>query len=296
MANTIGFSCPNCGGEISVREGVRVAACSYCGSKFVLSTLFGAERYFVEPKITPTKNTILKYLKENSTILDIDLFFAPVIVVNSEIFGWIYAYKKGKIVTHYEQDSQYKSKPVSTVKGRELIKKSINVMKNITIFPEENIPLGLERLDLQDLNLKPYDDEKMHKYGSVLDLPENIDFYLNIAIKKMKDKMLEDYRNFDELKYRLNPVSTHMRIYYYPVILSRYKGGTISIDGINGNILLNKEDTQFSLRQRKRIPVPLFTFILTTILSLSSVFLNWKISTGIFIVFFLMLLTKNYGD
>jgi len=288
MANLIGFNCPECGGEISIREGVKNTVCPYCGRRLMLTTSIGMERYYIKPTVVNPRLAAKEWVGGNN-ILDVDMLFIPIIKLHTEIMGWVYAYKKGTIEwipgNDYEQ-------PMKIIKGQNRIKKRINVMRDIKLFPSQGLPIDGNRIVIDGLQLLPYEDEKLHLYGNVMDPPETKDYYLKEGIQKLTDEIISGYKNYDELKYKLEPVCPRLTIYYYPVIVIRFEGGTISIDAIRKKPLFRVMEEK---KEEKNLPIPLVTLLFSIVVAGVSM-KDIKAAAILFFVLLIFLFMINYGD
>ncbi len=259
----IGFRCPNCGGEIDVREGVKNIVCSYCGSGFVLSRLTGAPRYYARPQ--KIEKLWIRSLCGDE-ILDMDLIFVPVVEVESEIFGFVWGYRIEKrelsgVRGVYEE-------PPLFLPAFETLKKRVNFLRRERIFPTGNFPPGLERIDLEGVRFLEYDDEEVHRYGKVMDIPFPPEYYRKEGIEKMKRKILRLYRDYTSIKYHLVPVLPRISIFYYPLVFVRYKKGILTIDAVKKKVLLRVERKE---KKREFSMVPLFLGVLALISAMSRV-------------------------
>ena len=285
MGNVIGLSCPSCGGTLKVLEGVKNVDCPFCGSGFILSSKIGAERYYVEPELRDYKKRI-SIVSGKTDFSDLDLFFVPIIKVRAEIFGWFYAFKEGKRKTVYEETYTATGRRVrkarTIIEGRERIKKSVNVLRETIIYPIENMPMGLSRIELNGLKLLPYDDEKIHRFGSVLDLPSSIEYYMKMGLDKLKKDITDKYKEFDEFYSHLEPVSPHMTIIYHPVAFARFPDGFLSYDTVNDRVLIKKFQ-----EKKKRKNLPLTKILPPAVLTLSVVSIFSRLAA--FILFLAMI-------
>jgi len=289
MNNLIGFNCPECGGELRIREGIRNISCTYCGKKLVLTTPIGIERYYVKPTITNPKETARMFLGK-TIILDVDMLFIPIIKLNTELIGWLYAYKKGTVEwlpgDNYEQ-------PIKVVKGQERVRKRVNVMRETKLFPLQHLPAGEDRIPIENLQLYPYDDEKLHLYGNVMDPPESKDCYLKEGIQRLINNLINRYKDYDELTYKIEPVCPHLIVYYYPVVIVRFKGGILSLDGVRKRPLIRIGEEEE--KKHTKAHIPLLTLLFSAVVSAVSL-KDIKIAAAVFIILFCFLLAINYGD
>ena len=160
------------------------------------------------------------------------------------------------------------------------------------IIPVKNLPLDINRIELDNLELHPYNDQEIHLYGNVLDIPKTEEYYESTLIKTLIDNIIKEYKHFDELKYFIKPVGKELTIYYYPVILVRVKDGVFTIDAVKGKLILRKtkmkDESTFNI-------IPIY-ILLASILTIVATISSEKAGLFIFLIFFLILMFLNYGD
>lgn len=245
----ISFLCPNCGAEVDAIEGHTNVLCEYCGSRLVVTQRLGMPRVFSRPKVKNPRSIIKSIAGKSAKIIDLDMLFIPLIKVRAEIIGWIYAYKKGEVKKGYyhsvlgegEVDS-YSSGTYVT--GEKTIKKRVRRILEEQIDPSDFYRFGIKRIKIEGKRFEPYDDNLLHQFGNVFDLPLSIEEYLDKGEDILMSKITSHYYGWDELKYVLKAIKKKATIYYYPVYFSRLEVDgipyTYSVDAISGDILLKE--------------------------------------------------------
>lgn len=287
MNNVISLNCPSCGGSVKINEGDKNVLCEYCGSEYILSSKIGIQRYFAKPV-----KGITDYFKEkNIKILESKIIFIPILKVTTEIFGWVYGYKKGKTITYQEKDEKGRLRTYTVTIDAEWLKKNVNAYRE-NIFPQvKKMKLGIEKIDLNNIELLPYDDETMHKIGSVMDLSIGIEKMKDNALKNTIQRFLTQFTEYDELKYDLECVLPHFSLIYYPVFTARTNIGYFVIDGVRNKVIYKEEKCEEKKKIRIRnFYIPIFTMIIS-IFSLINMFLGFIIFLGL-----LIFLIYSYGD
>uniref|UniRef100_A0A7C4U7Q1 TFIIB-type zinc ribbon-containing protein n=1 Tax=candidate division WOR-3 bacterium TaxID=2052148 RepID=A0A7C4U7Q1_UNCW3 len=286
MKNIISINCPSCGGTLNILEGDKNVICEYCGSEYVLTSKIGIERYYVKPLSNLKENFV-----RNRKFIENRIVFIPILKVRTEIFGWVYAHKKGKKVTYQDKDERGRLRTYTVTIDENWLKKPVNVFREDKFNLLKNMRLGQERIEIEGFELTPYDDEKMHTFGSVIDLLEDIDIVKKNALKNIMERFLSQYSEYDELKYDLDFVLPNFSIIYYPVLILRDDKGFYSIDGVRGKIIYKEEKETIKKRLKlKKYFIPLFTLLI-------SLFSYLNIFAGIFLfLIFLILLIYSYGD
>lgn len=248
-STVIAFSCPNCGAEVDMLEGHTNVKCNFCRSRLLVTQKIGAARVFARPKLSNPKRFLRNVAGEEIKIIDLDLLFVPLIKVRAEVIGWIKAHKRGEVkkdTTHYSHGGGNIQSPGSSpVVGEKRVKKRIRRIQDINIDPSAFYRFGVKRIKLEGKKFEAYNDEILHRFGNVFDLPRSVDEYIEEASDKLIRKNTDRYRKWDEFKHYLKTIKESPLIYYNPVYFARIeKDGvpyTYSIDAVNGDVLLRDE-------------------------------------------------------
>ncbi|MEO0293065.1 MAG: hypothetical protein ABIN61_02445 [candidate division WOR-3 bacterium] len=304
----IAFTCPNCGAELDVQEGVTNTKCSFCKTRFLLTKKIGFPRFFAKPIIKNPEKIIRDSFKENIEIIDLDLIFLPLIRVNGEVIGWIKGFKKRKVAQqHYNpletKFNNLENISTSKILGEESVEKRIRRFLEVNLDPLGFYRYGIQRINLEGKKFQIYEDRIIRQYGSVFDLPLSIEEYIEKATKIFIETIIRDYKDFDELEYYLKIIKKKALTYYNPIFFSRIKVGeefyTFSLDATNGAPLLKEQERKMKIVSDKvYIGInKLYAFIAIGGLTIS--FLSYffgkglGIIAGLFLIFFIWRL--QYG-
>lgn len=301
----ISFLCPNCGAEVDTIEGYTNVGCKYCRSRLLITQKVGLSRVYARPKLENPKGIIKSDAGIKARIIDLDLLFIPLIKFRAEILGWIYAHKKGEVKKGYyhpafgeTEENTYSSG--THLVGEKTIKKRVRRILEDKIDPSDFYRFGIKRIKIEEKKYEPYDDELLHQYGNVFDLPLSLEEYLSKGKDILLSKVLSHYNSWDELKYVLKAIKREATIYYYPVYFSRLEVDgipyTYSVDAVTGEILLKeglikrkgkrtlKVNSLYSIMTFSAIAISLiYTFfgkIGTVIAFLAILFLIWELQFG----------------
>ena len=250
----IAFSCPNCGAEIDVVEGYTNTKCEFCDSNFLITRKIGAPRVFARPKINKPKRILKERFGMSVRIKDLSLIYVPFIKVSSEIIGCLGGYKKGVVV---KQEPAYTDSGInvsimssSPTVGEKRVKKRIRRILQVKLDPSEFYSYGINRVTTEGKKFEVYDDELLHRYGDVFDLPLPINEYLDKASEMLIKEIIYDYRDFDEFEHYLRAIKKKAIIYFNPIFFARLEVNgdyyTYSFDAVNGKALVKdkKKDKQ----------------------------------------------------
>jgi hypothetical protein len=259
----IAFTCPNCGAEIDVVEGYTNTKCRFCDSNFLITKKIGAPRVFSRPKIKTPKEIIRQRFGRRVKIIDISLIYVPFIKVSSEIIGCLGGYKKGVVV---KQETTYTDSGInvdimssSHRVGEKRVKKRIRRILEVKLDPSEFYQYGISRVTTEGKKFEVYDDEVLHRYGDVFDLPMPVNEYLDKASKMLIEEILYDYRDFDSFEHYLRAIKKEAIIYFNPIFFARFESDgdfyTYSFDAVNGKALV--KDKKKEVEESKKVFVNL---------------------------------------
>jgi DNA-directed RNA polymerase subunit RPC12/RpoP len=241
----IAFSCPNCGSEIDVIEGYTNTKCKFCNSSLLITNKIGAPRVFAKPKIDKPKNILRERFGMNVQIVDVSLIYVPFIKVSSEIIGWMGGYRKGIIVqepTYTDSGMNIDTMSTPRMVGEKRVKKRIRRILDVKLDPSEFYRYGIIRVSTEGKKFEVYDDEILHRYGNVFDLPLSIKEYMEKASDMLIDEIIREYRDFDDFEYYLRAIKKKAIVYFNPIYFSRIKSGgelyTYSFDAVDGKALV----------------------------------------------------------
>ncbi len=262
----IAFSCPNCGSEIDVAEGYTNTKCKFCGSSLLITNKIGAPRVFAKPKIDKPETILRGRFGTNVQIIDVSLIYVPFIKVSSEIIGYLKGHKKGTVVQEPNYDNsgmRIDTMSTSRIVGEKRVKKRVRRILEVKLDPSEFYKYGINRVVNEGKKFEVYDDEILHRYGKVFDLPLPIKEYTDKASDMLIDQIIRDYKDFDEFEYYLRAIKKKAIIYFNPIYFARLKheGSSYiySFDAVNGKALI-KEKTTKKQKVLKKVLVKKNTF------------------------------------
>ncbi len=255
----IAFSCPNCGSEIDVIEGYTNTKCKFCDSSLLITNRIGAPRVFAKPKIKKPKNILKERFGMNVNIIDVSLIYVPFIKVSSEIIGWLGGYRKGVIVqepTYTDSGMNIDTMSTARTVGEKRVKKRIRRILDVKLDPSEFYRYGINRVSTEGKKFEVYEDEVLHRYGDVFDLPLSIREYMDKASDMLIDEIIRDYRDFSEFEYYLRAIKKKAIIYFNPIYFARVKAGgefyTYSFDAVDGKALV-KDKAKKKKEESKKV-------------------------------------------
>jgi len=241
----IAFSCPNCGSEIDVVEGYTNTKCKFCDSSLLITSKIGAPRVFAKPKINKPKKILRERFGMNVRIVEVSLIYVPFIKVSSEIIGWLRGYKRGTVVqepTYNDSGMNIDTVGATRTVGEKRVKKRIRRILEVKLDPSEFYRYGIKRVSTKGKRFEVYDDEFLHRYGDVFDLPLPVKEYLEKASGMLIDEIIREYRDFNDFEYYLRAIKKKAIIYFNPIFFARVKVDeefyTYSFDAVDGKALV----------------------------------------------------------
>jgi hypothetical protein len=306
-AAVIAFSCPNCGSEIDVIEGYTNTKCRFCDSSLLITNKIGAPRVYAKPKIKKPKTILRERFGRSVNIIDVSLIYVPFIKVSSEIIGWLGGYKKGVVVqeaTYTDSGMNVDTMSTPRVVGQKRVKKRIRRILNIKLDPSEFYRYGINRVSTEGKKFEVFEDEVLHRYGDVFDLPLPISEYMEKTSDMLIDEIIRDYRDFNEFEYYLRAIKKKAFIYFNPIYFARVKVDgefyTYSFDAVDGKALVKDK-----AKKKKTAPKKVYLGLnaLYCIIGLSGIlfsFISFLLGSGAAFVFALfagfLLWWLQYGN
>jgi hypothetical protein len=274
-AAVIAFSCPNCGSEIDVVEGYTTTKCKFCDSSLLVTSKIGTPRVFAKPKIEKPKNILRDKFGMSVQIIDVSLIYIPFIKISAEIIGWLGGYKKGVVVqeqTYTDSGMNIDTMSTPRIVGQKRVKKRIRRILEVKLDPSEFYRYGIKRVTTEGKKFEVFDDEVLHRYGDVFDLPLPIKEYTDKASDMLIDEIIRDYRDYTEFEYYLRAIKKKAIIYFNPIYFARVKADgesyTYSFDAVDGKALVKD-------KAKKRTEEPKKVFLglnaLYSIISISGI-------------------------
>jgi DNA-directed RNA polymerase subunit RPC12/RpoP len=237
-----GLSCPSCGGELNITEGIKTFNCKYCNSLLVVKGTTGSVKYYVPRKInknTAIKNTFewlgsgfnkARKLKKLSVVTDAFPIYVPFWRVSADVVGWIFGKEKktdSKGNTTYEDVEKE-------------IKKSYD-----RTYPACNISeLGVKRVNLTGDEILPVDFEILQQDSMLFNIISSESDIFDYALKNFTDLARSEIDLYEVTFEHYDLVRKKISIIYYPLWVVRYVFANriyqVVVDGEDGTICYGK--------------------------------------------------------
>ncbi|MGB9696143.1 MAG: hypothetical protein ACP5P3_00335 [Ignavibacteria bacterium] len=237
-----GLSCPSCGGELNITEGIRTLNCKYCNSLLVVKGSSGSIKYYVPRKIdknTAIKNTFewlgsgfnkARRLKKLSVVTDAFPIYVPFWRVSADVVGWVFGNERrtdSKGNTYYED-----------------VEKEIKASYDKT-YPACNISeLGVKRVNLTGDEILPVDFEVLQQDSMLFNIISSESDIFDYALKNFSDQARSEIKLYEVTFEHYDLVRKRISIIYYPLWVVRYVFANrvyqVVVDGEDGTICYGK--------------------------------------------------------
>ena len=236
-----GLACPNCGGMVSIPEGVAVIRCPYCDMRSLVRGERGLRRYQIPQRVERAKaETAMKgFLSssqaiagdadKSSEIAEAFVAYLPFWVSWARVLGWIFGEEK----VGSGDDAHYEPREVKIAEEMSWNGAACDVGE-----------FGVEQLALTDQPMEPFDAEGLHAQGMVFEPVGSLseaksasesDFQERVNRMADLDRIAQSFIRFTRRR---------MGLVYYPMWVLRYfyKGRAfqVVVDGFSGKVLYGK--------------------------------------------------------
>lgn len=237
-----GLSCPSCGGELNIAEGIRTLNCKYCNSLLVVKGSSGSIKYYVPRKIDKNiaiRNTFewlgsgfnkARKLKTLSIVTDAFPIYVPFWRVSADVVGWIFGKERktdSKGNTYYED-----------------VEREIKTSYDKT-YPACNISeLGVKRVNLTGDEILPVDFEILQQDSMLFNIISSESDIFDYALKGFSEQTRSEINLYEVTFEHYDLVRKKISIIYYPLWVVRYVFANriyqVVVDGEDGTICYGK--------------------------------------------------------
>jgi hypothetical protein len=240
-----GITCPSCGGEQDLREGVKIFNCKYCGSLLVTSGVDGPIKYYVPNNIQ--RNIAIQNafnwlgkglnkargLKANSKVDDAFLTYIPYWRVRADVIGWVFGKEKKTRTVGNTTETYYED-----------VEKKILRTFDRTYPACDIAELGVQQVQLAGDTMMPVNFEQLQSEGMLFNIVSSEREVTDHAESEFIQEAL-DSAKVDRITFQHHDlVRPDVNIVYYPMWVVRYafQGRTyqVVVAGDNGTICYGK--------------------------------------------------------
>lgn len=240
-----GITCPSCGGELDLGEGIRTLNCKYCGTLLVAKGLSGSLRYYVKKKLKRDDAIQRAYgwlgsglakargLRKNSQIAEAFLVYIPYWRVRADVVGWIFGQEKRTRTSNGRTETYYVD-----------VEKKIQKTYDKTYSACDVSELGVKQVNLTGDEIHPVELETLQQEGMLFNVisseKEAFDFALQQFGTEARYSAKVDRITFEHVDL----VRKNISIVYYPLWVIRYvfsnRTYQVIVDGEDGSICYGK--------------------------------------------------------
>lgn len=247
MADKIlkGITCPSCGGEQELREGVKTFNCKYCGTLLITKGVDGAIKYYVPNKLQ--RNIAIqnafnwlgkgfnkaKGLKSGSKVDDAFLVYIPYWRVRADVIGWVFGKERKTRTVNNTVETYY-----------------VDVEKKILQTYDRTYPacdiaeLGVRQVHLTGDEILPVNFDELQTEGMLF----NIVSSENDVTQQAESDFIKEAVNsasVDQVTFEHHDlVRPDINVVYYPMWVVRYEFQNrtyqVVVAGDNGSICYGK--------------------------------------------------------
>lgn len=232
-----GLVCPNCAAAVPVAEGQRIARCPACSLYSLVQGDRGVQRWQVARRIerAPAEEGVRAFmsgmrkardLRRMAKVTDLMLVYLPFWRVNATVAGWLF----GRV----------KSGDDSTKPDEEYIFEAMqwnDAAVDVTEF-------GVHRIVVGDIDLQPFDSERLHAEAMVFEPSESRTEALTEALQHFSYRSRSKANQTSTFYERIEMLHPEFSLVYYPVWVVRYayrqRTYQVVIDGVSGRVMYGK--------------------------------------------------------
>jgi hypothetical protein len=240
-----GVTCPACGGEQDLREGVKTFNCKYCGTLLITKGVDGVVKYYVPNNLQ--RNIAIQNafhwlgkglskargLKSGSKIDDAFLVFIPYWRVRADVIGWVFGRERRTRTVNNRVETYYVD-----------VEKKILQTYDRTYAACDVAELGVRKVNLAGDKMLPVNFEELQTEGMLFNIVSSESEITDFAEKEFTEAAVNSAK-VDQVTFQHHDlVRPSVNIVYYPLWVVRYvfQGRTyqVVVDGEDGTICYGK--------------------------------------------------------
>ncbi len=237
-----GLGCPSCGGALDVSSGLRVVQCPYCETPLLAVSEIGIRRWSVRPELDASRARQVarewlgrgwsrdRRLRREAIQGEALLAFLPFFRMQADAVG-------------FALGTEERRRTVGSGKRRRTETYEVDVERSVAKSFDRTYPAvdvaewGVQKIDLRDDRLVPYDLENLRSLGMVFP-PTGSEAEIRQAARLRVENSSEPGRGLKKVRFRfLEILRERFSLIYYPLWIIRY-----SFEGRSYQILVDAED------------------------------------------------------
>ena len=244
-----GLGCPNCGGGLEVRTGLRVVTCPYCGTPLLALSELGTRRYAVEPQIDAARARQVARawltkgvrkdpaLEKEAVVGEAFLTFLPFYRVQADGVG-------------IALGTEERKRTVGSGKNRRTETYEVDVERKLEksfdrTYPAINVAeWGIRRVNLGGDALVPFDGRLLEKLGMVFPTTGSESEVRRAALEQFARES-DPAAGLKRVRFRFREtLRDRLSVVYYPLWVVRYRfrerAYQVLVDAEDGSIAYGK--------------------------------------------------------
>lgn len=236
-----GLNCPRCGGTVPIPEGQSIVQCPYCDLRALVRGERGVRRYQVPCRVdrATAARKLSDFLGSNLAIAfnarsqaklsEQFLAYLPFWTTWARVLGWVFG-----------QEKRGSGKNSRWVPQERKITEDMNWTGAACDVGE----FGVNRVELTDQALEPFNPDSLHATGLVFEPVNSISEAQTAAERDFQDRVRQR-SGIDRISQAVvRFVNERFGVVYYPLWVQRYlyrgRAYQVVVDGYSGNVLYGK--------------------------------------------------------
>lgn len=223
----VGPTCPNCGGTLDVRSGLRVVFCEFCRTPLLVANEVGIQRFAVEPRIGAGRARAVARewlgkglrkdpkLRKQARLAESLLCFLPFFRVQADCLG-------------VALGTELRRRTVGLGKHRRTETYEVDVERKVTKRHDRTYPAvdvsewGIGRVNLIGDALVPFDSKALNRLGMVFEPTGSEQLVFERALARFREAT-DPAAGLERVRFEfLETLRERLSVIYYPVWVVRY--------------------------------------------------------------------------
>lgn len=244
-----GLTCPSCGGALDVGAGLRVVDCPYCETPLLAVSEVGIRRWSVAPKLDASraKEVAQRWL---STGWSRDRRLRRDAVQGEALLAFLPFFRMQADAMGFALGTETRRRTVGSGKHRRTQTYEVDVERSVEKSYDHTYPAldvaewGVQKIDLQDDPLVPYDREGLKRLGMVFP-PTGSEAEVKEAARRQIVSSADPSRGLTQVRFKfLETLRERFSLIYYPLWIIRYRfenrSYQVLVDAEDGSLVYGK--------------------------------------------------------
>ena len=244
-----GLTCPSCGGALDVAAGLRVVECPYCETPLLAVSEVGVRRWSVRPEldVSQAREVARRWL---STGWSRDRRLGREAVQGEALLAFLPFFRMQSDAVGFALGTEERRRTVGSGKHRRTQTYEVDVERSVEKSFDRTYPAldvaewGVQKIDLQNDRLLPYDPEDLKRLGMVFP-PTGSEAEVKEAARQHILSSADPGRGLKRVRFKfLETLRERFSVIYYPLWIIRYRfekrSYQILVDAEDGSLVYGK--------------------------------------------------------